>query len=473
MGWRRVVGKIKSRGSLRSLARWLFLATLVVAPWFYGGTTSWSIELINGSLGVVLVLWIASLVVDRRWPLVPRSLAVIVALILAQGWWMVANAHAVYDMTFRVFAPTHSLWQSGPGSVDYVLSFAWMVRATLLLGICCLSAEMCQRPVWLLRLWYALALAGGAIALFGLIEKGTGAAMIFWQPSVLWNKDVYPFFATYFYHANAGAFLNLILPPIAGLTIWLVVRRGPPWIRAACVAALLLMVLAIGSNTSRMAQAIAAGLILVMLAAIARPAARFVARLEKQTLIVGGIVLVGTVLAIAQAAKLDQPLKRWNKFSVEAVENSRWTAYRVALNGTGDAGVFGFGPGTFRAIFPRYQQIAGNQPVGAWRFLHNDYLQTVLEWGWAGSAMVAALFFGGIGFAVRNYFRRAGWPNRQRILLPCMILALVGVALHALVDFPLQIFSLQLIVAAYVGVCWGSASWSRRSDVEGPLNNNQ
>jgi O-antigen ligase/polysaccharide polymerase Wzy-like membrane protein len=456
-----VIDFILRRGSLRGLARWLFLTTLVVAPWLYGATTAGTIAIVNGMLGVVLALWVASLLVDRRWPVVPRALVVIAGVILLQGWWMVVNAHAIYDSTFGVFAPVRSILPRITGSADYIFSLTWMFRATALLGIVCLVAEMAQRAVWLVRLWYALALAGGAIALFGLIEKGTGAKMIFWQPSVLWNKEAYPFFATYFYHANAGAFLNLLLPPMAGIAIWLAARRGSPWIRAVCLAALLLVVVAIGSNTSRMSQAVAGGLILVMLAAIARSAARFVARAEKPTLVVGALVLVGTILAIAQAAQLSQPLARWNKFSSEVVETSRWTADRVALGGVGDAGWLGFGPGTFRAIFPHYQQAAGDQPPGTWRFLHNDYLQTLLEWGWLGSVAVAALFFGGIGVAVRNYFRREGWSNRQRILLPCVVLSLMGVALHAAVDFPFQILSIQLVVAAYLGLCWGSGAWKR------------
>ncbi|PZR72046.1 MAG: hypothetical protein DLM73_14540 [Chthoniobacterales bacterium] len=442
---------------LRDLARWLFLGTLAVAPWLYGGTTAWSIELIDGMLGLALTLWVASLLVDRRWPLVPRALVIIAGLILLQGWWMVANAHAIYDFTFRSFVPVHSLFPNGPGSADYVLSLAWMLRATALLGTVCLAAELAQRPVWLLRLWYAIAIAGGSIALLGLIQKGTGAQAIFWQKAL--PRESETFFASYYYHANAGAFLNLVLPPMAGLALWTLTRPTSPLARATWLTTLVLVAIAVLSNTSRMAQAVGAMLAVAMVAGVARPAMRMVARMEKRMVLVGIFVVVVTAVAVAQAAHLDQPILRWQQLTKQLPVDARWMADRAALDAVGDASWLGFGPGTFQAIFPHYQKAFGNGLGGTWRFLHEDYLQTILEWGWLGSILIAALFFGGIAVAIRSYFGAADWSNRQRILLPCVVLALAGVAIHALVDFPLQILSIQLFVATYLGVCWGSGTW--------------
>jgi len=457
MGRLHLIRFLGARGSLRGLARWLFLATLVVTPWLYGGTTAWSIEFVNGTLGLALALWVASLLVDRQWPRVPRGLVVISGLILLQGWWMVINAHAIYDTNFQVFAPVEAALPDFPGSADHILSFAWLLRATALLGIVLFVAEMVQRPVWLLRLWYAVGIAGGSVALLGLLQKASGAKMIFWQPPV-W-PPIGTFFATFFYHANAGAFLNLVLPVIAGLALWTVARWGGPFPRTAWATTLLMVVIAVFSNTSRMAQAVGLLLMIILTAAMIRPAKKFVAHMEKRTLLVAIFVVAATAVAIAQAAHLDKPIARWQDFVKQLPVDARWDANRVAFSAMGDSGLFGFGPGSFQAIFPHYQQAFSDRVPGTWRFLHDDYLQTILEWGWIGSALIAALFFGGIGMGIRSYRRAEGWSTRQRILLPCVVLALIGVAIHAAVDFPLQILSIQLLVATYLGICWGSLGW--------------
>ena len=189
-----------------------------------------------------------------------------------------------------------------------------------------------------------------------------------------------------------------------------------------------------------------------------RPLLRFARGLEKKNVLIGLLIVAITIAAVAQAVRLDQPLRRWKSSAEHFSADWRWLADRTALTAVGEAGWFGFGPGTFRAFFPHYQPRISNLE-GIWRFLHEDYLQTVLEWGWLGSSLIGALFFGGIGVAIRNYLKREEWTTRQRILLPCVVLALIGVALHATVDFPLQIFSIQLMVATYLGTCWGTSNW--------------
>jgi len=147
----------------------------------------------------------------------------------------------------------------------------------------------------------------------------------------------------------------------------------------------------------------------------------------------------------------------------------------VALGALPSSGFLGSGPGTFRVVFPGYNITSGHAVPGSWRFLHEDYLQTVIEWGWLGSSLWALLFFGGIAVGILSYNKYAtrDWIPRRRIMQPLAIIALGGVAIHALVDFPFQIESIQLYIATYLGVCWGSSLWcdkrEARVDITKPM----
>lgn len=70
------------------------------------------------------------------------------------------------------------------------------------------------------------------------------------------------------------------------------------------------------------------------------------------------------------------------------------------------------------------------------------------------------LIFGAVIFSVRRAFRhRHRLSDSTRALHFTILTALAGVLLHALVDFPLQIASIQLYVVVLLGLLWSSRSW--------------
>lgn len=483
---------------IRDAARWIFLLALVYAPWAYGCTTAATIRGLNLILAVALGLWLCAkgtsyglwvigyrgrtgerrtevrdqrpdgsrralseLTSDLR-PLTSsrtglhRWVVLLCGCILLLGWWMVLNARWIYDGDFFLFIPHTALFGGGPGSVDYSISVAWMWRATLLLGVVLFAAQLSCDPVWLMRLWWTIVIAGGSIALLGLIQKATGAGMIFWQKPD--TADLTTFFGTYYTHGNSGAYLNLVLPVAIVLALRGFLRKSSPILRAIPLALCLLLVVAAIANTSRGGQAIGALLVVALTICLRDILFSRVRRLEKKTLLVAAGVIAFALLAVAGASHLDQSLGRWQDLQSKLENDPRWLASRGALRAVGDAGWFGFGPGTFRVVFPYYTNGLGPKVEGIWRFLHEDYLQTLMEWGWTGSAFWALLFFGSICVAARTLRRRGDdspLSGRQRLFLTGAVLALGGVALHALVDFPLQIASIQLYVAVYVGICGG------------------
>src|SRR6266403_5874255 len=198
-------------GFFRDAARWIFCVALVYAPWAYGGTTSTGIQTINWLLLAAFILWGVEVIVSRRKPRFPRVLLLLILALIGIGGWMAINSGSIYDSDFHAFVPLRNFAPRLAGSVDYAISTAWMIRGTLLLCAILCVADLSQSNRWLLRLWYVIGLVGGSIAFLGLLQKATGAQMIFWQlPHPNEYLRVSTFFATYFYHGNAGAFLDLV-----------------------------------------------------------------------------------------------------------------------------------------------------------------------------------------------------------------------------------------------------------------------
>src|SRR6266700_7966185 len=370
-------------GFFRDAARWVFCAALVYAPWAYGGTTSASIQIINWLLLAAFILWVIELLISGRRPTFPRLLLFLTCALAGMGGWMALNAKSIYDSDFYAFVPLWNLAPQLAGSVDYATSAAWMTRCTLLLCAVLFVADLSQSNRWLLRLWYTIGLAAGSIAFLGLLQKATGARMIFWQTAPPWGATT--FFATYYYHGNAGAYLNLVWPLTAGLAVRAFTTPSHPGMRALWMSMFIVTLAAVVANTSRMAQLIALLLLIAFSVQLGPALLRKLSRTRKGVVLAGAIAILLTLIALGQATHLDQPLNRWQTLTQNVPKDARWMATRVAIGALPDIGLFGFGPGTFRVVFPSYNNMSIYQAPGIWRFLHEDYLQTALEWGWLGS----------------------------------------------------------------------------------------
>src|SRR6266702_3614710 len=423
----------------RDAARWIFCVALVYAPWAYGGTTSTGIQTINWLLLAAFILWGVEVIVSRRKPSFPRVLLFLILALIGIGGWMAINSGSIYDSDFYAFVALRNFAPRLAGSVDYAISAAWMVRGALLLCAILFVTDLSQSNRWLLRLWYVIGLVAGSIAFLGLLQKATGTQMIFWQPPPPEEVRVTTFFATYYYHGNAGAFLNLVWPLNAGLVIRAFASGSHPWMRAMWTSLFLITIAAVLANTSRMAQLVA---LLLLVAICVQFGPLLLRKLSggKSVALAGALAIGLALIAFAQASHFEQALNRWRLQSEHIPNDARWQASRVAVRALPDAGLFGFGPGTFRVVFPIYNRSGSDQVPGTWRFLHEDYLQTLLEWGWIGGILWALLFFGGITVGIRGYkeHARRDWTPRRRVLQPLVVIALIGVALNALVDFPSQ-----------------------------------
>ncbi len=432
--------------------RWLFLAILVYAPWAYGCTPRPAWEALEILLFAASSLWFLGWTVrDDRPAIHPVSVA-LAYLLLLQGWFMAANARFHHDMEKHAFNPVTPLLSWAPGTVDAEASITTMLRITALLMAFFVASDMAARPRWRQRIWWTAGLTGLSIILLGLLQKATDAQMIFWE----YRNTTSQFFATYYYHGNAGSYINLVFPLVAGLAVLFICDRNAHARRALWIATAFLFMAAAAVNFSRSGQVITFLLLIVWL---------FVAANELRTpgLLPGRALTVAYVgIAAAALAGLiifsgwQRAFEKW-KILQEQVngENPRLLALRAIRRMIPDAGWWGFGPGTFELAFPHYTQSLNRAIAGIWRYAHNDYLQTILEWGWIGAALWAVFIFGGLA----KCFAARGLPRADRLLLIGAGLALTGAAVHALIEFPFQIASLQLYIVTYLAMGWGSGKW--------------
>jgi O-antigen ligase len=163
-------------------------------------------------------------------------------------------------------------------------------------------------------------------------------------------------------------------------------------------------------------------------------------------------ILVLCSLAILSLFSAEIITAKWEATIENPVSfERRTTAYEAAWNMFREESRFlGIGPACFGLVFPYHSVFAGAELSGTWTFAHNDYLQVLIEWGIAGAAAIFFVFGGACARLVKRY-RKSRFKSFSAA---AAILALTIVAVHAIVDFPLQIGAMQVVTVVYLAIAW-------------------
>jgi len=445
--------------------RWLMLGALIYAPWAYGTTLPWTVNVLNVLLGVILVLWIVGCLARSSWPMIPSVPKYAALCLCLQAWWMVLNAQSDYDTNTFTFISLSPFLKSAPGTLHRALSLPAALSATLLLGTGCFCCDLARRPIWKKRLLVTIALTGVSIVMLGLAERLSGADGILWGAA---NQGE-TFFATFRYHANAGSYLNLVWPVIAGLLFAAFKKEEERRVKIFWGAALVISLAGVFVNASRAANLIALALMAVWGAWVWLQMKRESSHraIHPAYIVVAVLVLVMIVAGVAAFGGLDTSLRRWGKFDEELTSrNPRLLVAQICMRMIPSAGLLGFGPATFQTAFPYYTKELGQEISGVWLYAHDDYLQTLVEWGWAGSFFWAIYVLGGVAFSILTVLRyRHQISSTDRIAWFAIVSAVAGLLIHASMDFPLQVPSIELYLAALLGVLWSCRSWIAKPDL--------
>ncbi|MBT8038346.1 MAG: O-antigen ligase family protein [Verrucomicrobiae bacterium] len=454
----------------------LLAAALMIGPLLAGsyfGAWRWPL-IITSSLAAILLLphsrgnqktnwWLAALLI---WPAL-------------QGLWMWHNAWGEFsrlsldDLTqppWNIRDLDNQPFSLLPGTADRAETMDRLTYIIPCLGLIWGTRQLLiSRPSWLKHLADSIFLTGVAVALLGLIQRWSGAEGIFWDET-MGHISRHLFFGTFRSPGIATCFLNVALA--MSLSSLISPRssrkrqRHPTYrisstiLRLCGVAVILTAVMTAGSKTG-----MGLGLLTLILwgsfnrraiaAAYHRSAKYFPGNSHRDRNIVTGTLLLITLLAILSLA--GTIFKRWQEAHEGdyASLTGRGVTNVIQLKMIQDPewGALGHGPGSFYPLFPYF---AKDQPTyGVYVYSHNDPLQTLVEWGWLGSACFTTIIAGALYFLIRNiFYHKDKHPQHRVIFMRGYLIAISTFLIHSNIDFPFQIESLAITFSIMIGVAW-------------------
>lgn len=219
-------------------------------------------------------------------------------------------------------------------------------------------------------------------------------------------------------------------------------RHGPRVI--AWAAGFLLLIVTCMLAQSRAGVVLGAGVILALFATILFDTART----SRGSRRIFALVAIAAGLAAVQVGL-------WgvlDRFKADPFDDGRVIVQATTLDAARDAAPWGTGLGTFRRVYEQREPVEAVISAYVNR-AHNDWLEFYLEAGWPGLFLLLAWV---LWWLTATW--RAGGSDvdradpAMRLVRRLAVVALVAVAIHSLVDFPMRTIALSTVVAAMVAI---------------------
>jgi O-antigen ligase len=441
-------------------------ALLVLAPLPLGSNREWSWTLLGSGLGLLALGWgMTVLAAPRRVSLaLPVGLPVLFTAVLA---WAAFQALSTTPVDWH-----HPLWMLNAetlgdaaarhGAISLAPDDTWMALMRLLgYGLAFFLAFQLCRDVrharWLFRV---LAVTGFAVAVYGLVRYFSGSDNFLGYWELPQTGSVH---GTFVNRNHFATWLGLCLLCLVALFYesLAVKRRNPAYqlpvqrevrleqflARAwPYLAGLILVTGALILTHSRggFLATLAGGAVLLLALHHRRPIG---SRRTRAVLLATGVFTVATFFITSSIL-----LERFDQ-STAGMEG-RLQAFELTSEGIEDNPLVGYGYGTYADSFRLYRS---ERLEGFFDKAHNTYLENLFELGWpAALALFACVAW--IGFLCFQGMRHRG---RDWVYPATGLAATVLVAIHALVDFSLQIPATAFTYAALSGAACAQAFSSR------------
>ncbi len=411
------------------------LAAVVFTTLALGTVEAWSVAIFELIVVVLMLLWAAKIIVEKRLEIrIPPAALPVCALVLlglAQSIALTGNSGQTSSLSMDVEATR------GAVAVIFFLFVSFLI-----------AANFFGTPERLRTLANFLIIFGLALAVFALVQHFTWEGKLYWvRPAASAGAGTGGPFVN---RNHFAGYMEMLIPIPAALALSRA-TRGETRVFYGFAAAIMSIAEAASLSRGGMVS-LAAGLL--FLAAISTWRSRDRSRPEKKSsfslrpvflivvmlgAIAAGVVWVGADFDILKRITHD-PL-------TTTLATDRRGVWGDTLTIFGAHPILGIGLGAFETVYPIYGRGDGSFVI---QFAHNDYLQVLSDGGIVGGA-IALWFIIVIARAVIQVTRSAD-PFLRALGLGSAA-GVFALLVHSLFDFNLQIPSnalLFLLLAAIV-----------------------
>jgi O-antigen ligase len=376
---------------------------LLFGPLAFGAVEWWSISIMQVSAGLLFMLWAAREVVTGELEVVGNPLFLPMALFAGLIAWQIAAGRTAY------------------GAETFSTALLYCTY-----GVLCFLAVQCLRRTSQVKvLAWMFSGYGLAVATFALLQSLASNGRLYWLRPLASDGWIYGPYANHNHYAG----LMEMLAPIPLVVSFSEEVRGARKALAALAAAVMASTIFLsGSRGGMLAFAAQMALLAGFLIKRRKNGRAAVALTFFLVIACGLLAWLGGGELVQRMASIH------GSAAAELSGGTRLTIDRDALKMFAQKPVLGWGLGVFPDVYPQFSSLGTNLQVGA---AHNDYLQLLVEMGTIGFAVVLWFLLTLFRCAIKKLKQQPADYNTALALTA--VLGVIGILVHSLVDFNLQI----------------------------------
>jgi len=393
----------KFSSPLDSITFYGVFGLLLFGPLAFGAVESWSISIMQAGTGLLFAVWAARQVAARELEVRGNPLFLPMSLFAGLILWQLATGRTAY----------------------HAATFSTALQYCSYGLLCFLMVQCLRRASQVKALAWVFSGYGFAVAMFAFLQGIAPNGKLYWLRSLSSDGWIY---GPYVNHNHYAGLMEMLTPIPLVISFSEGIRSSRKALAVLTAAVMASTIFLSGSRGGMIAFATQMALLVILL----------IKRKNNwtATLALGAflVVALGLLAWLGGGDLVERVASIHNGARAELSGGTRLTIDRDALKMFAQKQVLGWGLGVFPDIYPQFSSLATNLQVG---MAHNDYLQSLVETGALGFAIVLWFLLTLFRSALKKL--KQSPPDTNTAATLAAMLGVTGILVHSVVDFNLQI----------------------------------